>query len=144
MQKSIKNQQGLTLIEVLASIVLLSIVIVSFLSLFPQITNFNKSTEENLQAAATAKEVRVLVKEKFTNFDSPSSLNVLESETIEISDTTIEYKGTYNNFPIGVVIWKNKKDVSGDFEDLYQMKVSVFNENSNEISYTYGYISNRK
>ncbi len=144
MQKFIKNEQGLTLIEVLASIVLLSIVIVSFLSLFPQITNFNKSTEVNLQAAATAKEVRVLVKEKFTNFDSPSPLNVLESETIEISDTTIKYNGFYNNFPIEVVILKNKKDVSGDFEDLYQMKVSVFNENSTEISYTYGYISNRK
>jgi len=144
MQKSTENEKGLTLIEVLASIVLLSIVIVSFLSLFPQITNFNKSTEENLQAAATAKEVRVLVKEKFTNFDSPSLLNVLENETIDISETTIEYEGAFNNFPVGVVIWKDKKDVSGAFEDLFQMKVSVFNENNNEISYTYGYISNRK
>jgi prepilin-type N-terminal cleavage/methylation domain-containing protein len=144
MLKLYENEKGLTLIEVLASIVLLSVVIMSFLSLFPQITNFNKYTEENLQAAATAKELRVLVKEKFDNFESPTSTNVLVNETMDISSDSIKFIGQFNDFPVEVVIFKDKKDVSGSFEDLYQMKISILNENNNEISYTYGYISNKK
>lgn len=142
MEKLPGNEKGLTLIEVLASIVLLSIVIVSFLSLFPQITNFNDSTEENLQAAAVAKEVRVLVKEEGMDISTPQKTSFLSNETLTNLDDTILHKGEYNDFSVEVTIWKNKKYTSEVYEDLYQMKVSILNENNNEISYTYGYISN--
>jgi len=144
MKKLPENEKGLTLIEVMASIVLLSIVIVSFLSLFPQITNFNDSTEKNLQAAAVAKEIRVLVKEEKIDISNPQKTTFLINETVTEMNDTILHKGEYNNFSVEVTIWKNEKYSSTVYEDLYQMKVSILNENNNEISYTYGYISNKK
>ncbi len=143
MQKTIKNEQGLTLIEVLASIVLLSIVIVSFLSLFPQITNFNKSTEENLQAAATAKEVRVLVKEEIESMDSfPSKLSFTNERIL--NDGFYSYIGKYNDFE--VVIELQDQPFVGDepqqnkTRKLYKYKVSIGESDTRILSTTYGFI----
>ena len=143
MQKSIKNEQGLTLIEVLASIVLLSIVIVFFLSLFPQIINFNKSTEENLQAAATAKEVRVLVKEELESMDTfPSKLSFTNERTLD--DGVYSYNGKYNDFE--VVIELHDQPFVGDepqkneIRKLYKFKVSIEHSDTRILSKTYGFI----
>ncbi len=143
MQKTIKNEQGLTLIEVLASIVLLSIIIVSFLSLFPQISNFNKSTEENLQAAATAKEVRVLVKEEIESMDSfPSKLSFTNERIL--NDGFYSYIGKYNDFE--VVIELQDQPFVGDepqqnkTRKLYKYKVSIGESDTRILSTTYGFI----
>lgn len=144
MQKFIKNEQGLTLIEVLASIVLLSIVIVSFLSLFPQITNFNKSTEENLQAAATAKEVRVLVKEEIESMDSfPSKLSFTNERTY--SDEVYSYRGKYNDFEVVIELqdqpFVGDEPLKNEIRKLYKFKVSIGNTDTRILSKTYGFIS---
>lgn len=138
------NEKGLTLIEVLASIVLLSIVIVSFLSLFPQITLFNNVTEKNLQAAAVAKEVRVLVKEQDIDFSTPTLNGKLSSLSPTTTENDIVFTGLYNSFYVNIIIDKSKKEVSGEVQDLYQMKISVMNGSNKEISYTYGYIVKTK
>ena len=144
MQNSPKNEKGLTLIEVLASIVLLSIVIVSFLSLFPQITNFNKSTEENLQAAATAKEVRVLVKEEIESMDSfPSKLSFTNERTY--SDEVYSYRGKYNEFEVLIEV-QDKPFVGNEpqpnkIRNLYKYKVSIGESDTRILSTTYGFIS---
>jgi prepilin-type N-terminal cleavage/methylation domain-containing protein len=137
------NEKGLTLIEVLASIVLLSVVIVSFLSLFPQITQFNNVTEKNLQAAAVAKEVRVLVKDQEIDFMTPTLLGKLSTLTPSITEDDITFTGIYNSFTVNIIIDKSK-EVSGEVQDLFQMKISVMNDANKEISYTYGYIVNTK
>lgn len=138
------NEKGLTLIEVLASIVLLSIVIVSFLSLFPQITQFNNVTERNLQAAAVAKEIRVLVKEQDIDFITPTLKGRLSSLTPTTTENDISFTGIYNSFPVNIIINKSKKEVSGVVQDLYQMKISVMNDTNKEISFTYGYLVKTK
>lgn len=144
MQKSIKNQQGLTLIEVLASIVLLSIVIVSFLSLFPQITNFNKSTEENLQAAATAKEVRVLVKKEITSMNPiPNKLSFTNERTLY--DDAYSYNGKYNDFEVVIELqtqpFVGNEDRPNEVRKIYKYKVSIKNNENQLLSKTYGFIS---
>lgn len=138
------NEKGLTLIEVLASIVLLYIVIVSFLSLFPQITLFNNVTEKNLQAAAVAKEVRVLVKEQDIDFSTPTLNGKLSSLSPTTTENDIVFTGLYNSFYVNIIIDKSKIEVSGEVQDLYQMKISVMNDTNKEISYTYGYIVKTK
>lgn len=144
MQKSIENQNGLTLIEVLASIVILSIVIVSFLSLFPQITNFNKTTEVNLQAAAIAKEVRVLVKEEIESINIfPSKLSFTNERTI--MDGVYSYSGKYNEFEVLIEVQEHPfvgdESQKNDSRNLYKYKVSVGNSETRVLSKTFGFIS---
>ena len=60
---NLKNNSGFTLIEILASVVLLTVVLSMFLSIFPQMANMNNSTGDNLDAANVGKELLVKMKE---------------------------------------------------------------------------------
>jgi type II secretory pathway component PulJ len=51
----VKNEKGVTLIEVLAAIVILMIILGSVMNFFPQIGFVNKSNEEKAEAINTAK-----------------------------------------------------------------------------------------
>ena len=54
------NESGLTLVEILASLVILGIVFVSFMTIFPQMTLFNERTETKLE---TMNEARIVLEE---------------------------------------------------------------------------------
>ncbi|MFD2706173.1 type IV pilus modification PilV family protein [Salibacterium lacus] len=56
------RQQGFTLVELLASLTILSIVIITFLSFFSQYTMFSARTEDKLTAVNAAEEVLYEVK----------------------------------------------------------------------------------
>lgn len=58
------NQRGVTLLEVLLSITLLSIVIVTFLSFFTNAFRFNAINDDHIQAMNIAREQRTIVREK--------------------------------------------------------------------------------
>ena len=138
MRKLLNNENGLTLIEVLASIVLLSIIIVSFLSLFPQISNFNESTEKNLQAAAVAKEVRVLVKEESTN-PHPQKFSFTNDRTGP-NNGLYSYEGQHNEFPVLIEVDENPFNTNGNRQNLYKFKVTILNDENRQLSETYGFI----
>ncbi|ARF16235.1 type IV pilus modification PilV family protein [Sporosarcina ureae] len=50
----VKKNSGMTLVEVLASLVLLSIIIISFLAVFPTVAKQNKASEEFMDATYIA------------------------------------------------------------------------------------------
>ena len=54
-QKKGMGESGLTLVEVLAALVILGIVFISFMTLFPQMTNFNTKTEAKLETMNLAR-----------------------------------------------------------------------------------------
>lgn len=54
-KRFIQNDKGISLIEILVSIVLLSILITSFLTFFPQVSSFNQKTDERLTSVTLAK-----------------------------------------------------------------------------------------
>lgn len=54
--RALKNEKGLTLIEVLAALVILSIVLVGIMTVFPQMTLFNAKTEAKLNTMNLARE----------------------------------------------------------------------------------------
>ncbi|MFD1863949.1 type IV pilus modification PilV family protein [Planococcus chinensis] len=54
--KSLKNEKGLTLVEVLAALVILGIVFVGIMTIFPQMTLFNAKTEAKLDTMNLARE----------------------------------------------------------------------------------------
>lgn len=53
----LKDEKGITLVEILASITLLSIILVSIITFFPQVGMNNKHNEEKIQAINLAKKV---------------------------------------------------------------------------------------
>lgn len=57
MRKYIHNNNGLTLIEILAALVLLSIVLISFFSFFTQSAKFTKYNNDKLSAVQVAESV---------------------------------------------------------------------------------------
>ena len=67
---NLKNNSGFTLIEILASVVLLTVVLSMFLSIFPQMANMNNRTGDNLDAANVGKELLVKYKNYKTSPDN--------------------------------------------------------------------------
>lgn len=57
----LKSQQGLTLVEVLAALVILGIVFVGIMTVFPQMTLFNNKTEAKLDTMNLARQEMALV-----------------------------------------------------------------------------------
>ncbi|KOF11781.1 hypothetical protein AC739_02910 [Planococcus glaciei] len=61
--KAIKNEKGLTLVEVLAALIILGIMFVGIMTIFPQMTLFNAKTEAKLDTMNLARqEVANIVK----------------------------------------------------------------------------------
>ena len=54
--KALKNEKGLTLVEVLAALVILGIVFVGIMTIFPQMTLFNSKTETKLDTMNLARQ----------------------------------------------------------------------------------------
>ncbi len=57
--KLVRNEKGVTLIEILAAVVILSIILVSLMNFFPQMGFINKLNGEKSQAINTAKQVLI-------------------------------------------------------------------------------------
>lgn len=71
-------EKGLTLIEVLAALVLLGIVFIGFMSVFPQMTLFNKKTEIKLQTMNLARQEMAYIQS--IPFNSPLNLSEIQSK----------------------------------------------------------------
>ena len=66
-KNKIDNEKGLTLLEVLLSITLLSIVMITFLSFFTNAFRFNSINDDSIQAMNIAREQQALIKGKLWN-----------------------------------------------------------------------------
>lgn len=148
----LNNNNGLTLLEVLASIVILSIVVVSFLSLFPQMSLFNEKTKENLDAVTIAKELLVemksarytaIISEPLTNL--PDGLTIIENPTEPLTEgEKMIIEGNYRNNDVRIVINPNKtsmENIEGDI-NYHEMKIDIFKDISSgqPMSTMYGLI----
>ena len=133
----------MTLVEILAALVILGIVFVGFMTVFPQMTNFNEKTETKLETMNAA---RILL-EEFTKksyseeYFSKSSEFLYDSKndhwikTVPLEDnlTTINYKVAKN-----LVVNQNN---AADSRELGLRKVYIsINKKGTIISKTFGYI----
>jgi len=73
--KIIKNSNGLTLVELLVAIVILSIVLLTSMSIFSQAMKFSRITEENLVAINFAEKVLSEIKNGSSDYEKPLNLN---------------------------------------------------------------------
>lgn len=144
------NMEGFTLLEVLASIVILSIIIVSFLSLFPQMALFNNNTKDNLDSVAIAKELLVEMKPmEYTDIIFNSEVNLPTDSTSKLtvntsrsSDAYLVLHGMYREKSIIVTINRNVELYNAENLNKHEMQIEVYDtdEDNNPSSTVYGFI----
>jgi len=143
MLNKIKNTNGFTLIEILASIALLTVVISLFLSIFPQMANTNNRNGENLNAANVGKELLVEMKKikyrKAIEINYLPNLPIKNAKNIGNSPNII-IEGDYNSFRVKMTIYPNAEaNVKGSSKSLYLMKIEVMS-GENTLTTTHGYL----
>jgi len=131
------NEKGMTLVEILAALVILGIVFIGFMTIFPQMTNFNEKTGRKLSAM---NEARVLLD------DYKNSYFYLHDFTPE--NGYIENNGAWirtEKSEFGEVEYRIEKQPAlpaGDAEgelSLHEINISI-QKDSKVISETFGYI----
>jgi prepilin-type N-terminal cleavage/methylation domain-containing protein len=154
----IKNEKGVTLVEVIAAMALLSIILISMMGIFPQMGFINKQNEDKSQAINSAKQIlnewksednvtgakviSALEKETPTSIDWP-----IPPEVTPTSSTDPFYTFKKTDIKSDIKIWKSPEAGFGGENDLintYKILVQVKNERDTVIGETYGYIVVKK
>lgn len=133
----IRQEKGLTLIELLVSISILSLVLTIFYILFGQMSHFEKQNEESFKATHYGKIVLVELKnnpdqvpKQNKSYETFNDLNAPQVSAVEKDGTFKENKGL-----------RLKLDVEKEQNaNLWKITVRVINENGKEMAVTYGYI----
>jgi len=151
--KITNNEKGISLVEVLASIVILTIILASILNFFPQMGQKNIQNENKQSAINLAK---IELDKWKTNIESSSDFNTflvnptLHSYSFINSDDTVTYnsgsksitiqtKSTNPKFNVVVVI-STESDLASTPKKAYQIQVKIYKGNNILVSQTYGYI----
>lgn len=154
-----RNQRGLTLIEVLLSIVILSIILGTFMKFFPQMGLMNKQNETKQQAVNLAKKELMYWKtlietsKDFNDFrknNNPnqnfSFINKTEGDSVTIGTDSIAINTLATNssdsiFGVQVIIFKNS-DLTNEPIKAYPIHIKLLKDRNENKPYseTYGYI----
>ncbi|MEH7106640.1 prepilin-type N-terminal cleavage/methylation domain-containing protein [Bacillus sp. JJ1764] len=143
MKKNFHCQKGLTLIEVLISILILAIILLSFMGFFTQSALFTKKNEQKLDTLQIAQKIVNLVEVDITKQDLlangiiDSNGNVLNSpKTIDASTLNLLLDDTIDpNYKYSAVVSNNSS------QNLIMFKIIVQDpSNLNNKSETYTYI----
>jgi prepilin-type N-terminal cleavage/methylation domain-containing protein len=155
MYENFHSQKGLTLIEVLVSIVILSGILLTTMSFFPQMGLINNQNEDNSKAINTAKEVLVDWKgsDKVKNFliNKQPNLNFVPNtasedvffHTYDFTDAYYySFKTVRENFDVTIKI-KKTATKSSNASSIHLIVVQINNDKGKTIAETYGYIKKR-
>jgi len=166
------TQNGLTLVEVLAALVILGIVFVGIMTVFPQMTLFNEKTGTKLDTMNLARqEMNTLTSTKYTEselsiIDTNTQKYVLDNtkialnfkEKLNSSDSSNSYSVTLGSptteYDIYVVtkadsplnyklLFFKNAELTGAIT-LYKIILQVESDESSSKSETYGYIEVKK
>lgn len=152
-KKQLKSEKGMSLIEVLSAVVLLSIIFIVAASIFPQMNNMNTRTADKLDTMSDA-EARV---HEITRMDAglyPLDFNVIgnllpgmEGANKErTSDGRVVYTLSKNGHTEQLTVWEDPDQegrmASGDLEmipALYRVKMEVTADGGTSSS-SYAYL----
>lgn len=135
--RSLQNNKGITLIELLAAIVLIGILVTSFLVFFPQVSISNVKTQEKLTGVNLAKEWLV----KAQNNEIPEITTILNevSTSNEGADT---FKINDEDFEIQFTFYKKGVLSNPSKYQLYKLQIDVYDKGGTQLkSNIFGYIS---
>lgn len=144
-----KNEKGLTLIEVLASIVILSIILLTLMRFFPQMGLMNTQNQGKTQAINMARQVLVEWENTSSTamslfFTSPSTSPIPQYQLQDSNGDYFIFKkaSTIGNFTIYIKI-KKSSDFDPSHVPVYNTNliiVQVFNQKNTLVTETYGYL----
>ena len=151
-KKKLKNEQGITLIEVIASIVILTVILVSIISLLPQMGLKNNQNEDKQEAInLAAKELAywqgqlgststfISLVTPGTTFPFMSSGDTLTYDTNTITITTTTTKSMPSKYNTVIKI-KRKEDLASSPKKANQISVLLYKNNTILVTEIYGYI----
>lgn len=131
------NEKGMTLVEILAALVILGIVFIGFMTIFPQMTNFNEKTESKLETMNLARNKL----DEIRDFGIPS--------VCDRQDDTCQIEEEENGYQISVEYKMDpdepKGNVTGERQvTLHQVHIKYYlpEQEDKPISETFGYVRN--
>lgn len=152
LNQTLKKQNGFTLIEILASIIILSIILITFFSFFSQSINFSKANEEEYAAIHLAEQIWVNLNKSVDN--SPSNpnfkqnLNLTTYNTAQQNALNVDQNGFIDIDGNGII---NEMDqyklnlviqLESNFTnfDIYFVNIRIVDKNNHVLTETYGYL----
>lgn len=153
-QGSSRNEQGLTLVEVLAALVILGILFIGIMTIFPQMTLFNTQTATKLDTMNLARQEMVTVADKtgdLLNGAGPAGLpNQLDginySKVPSLSPDYVTYEKVQDGYLYRVNFFIDS-DLAANpvYEDtkniqLYKVHLQIFSKGKLS-SETYSYVT---
>jgi prepilin-type N-terminal cleavage/methylation domain-containing protein len=140
MKLLLKQENGVTLLEVLLAMAILSIVLISFMSMFPQMGMMNKHNEDKTQAINTAKDILFEWQnsEVVENFlTTPTSTPPPGYDRKDLD--WYYFKTVKGNFDIEIKI-RIKTDLVSLPRKTHQVHIQLFKDSHQLVTETYGYI----
>lgn len=141
MKNFMKNEQGLSLVEVIASILILSIVIIAFVTIFPQMKSSNENTANNLNAANIAKEFLIVFKSKsYDELRTEIKVNNFDYKITNENPLTLEGKYKYiEGEKVNVRVTVQSSTALSNIT-LREMLIEILNGNNIVIAEIHGYL----
>ncbi len=130
----LKSQHGLTLVEVLVSILILSIIVVTFLTFFLQSTKMTNTSEEVLDGSYVAQNQieKIYFKSETDSYQTFIEAVRLESTNYQSSNGVETMMSEQDGYKIETEIEPAKNNNNQTIDDLYAVLVKVFNQ-SNQL-----------
>jgi len=155
------TQNGLTLVEVLAALVILGIVFIGFMTIFPQMTLNNEKTETKLDTMNLAREeMSKLTRPTYTETDlvnlPTKFMDILNVDTQGMPDPNKPYKvildlasenteyisykveNSNSDYTFTVNVYKDK-EIEGSVS-LYKVILKIYTGGTSPNSETYGFL----
>lgn len=139
------NENGFTLVEILAALTILGIVFISYMTIFPQMNNMNERTETKLVTMNIAKEELRELKNNPNKLNSDKKISNDTSSSTELYRYDIDGSKQYK---CEVIYYTNPElkrnsSIEGRNSDgsvsLNKVEISVM-KNGKLISETFGYL----
>jgi prepilin-type N-terminal cleavage/methylation domain-containing protein len=144
------NEQGLTLVEILATLVIIGIVFIGIMAIFPQMTFFNERTEVKLDAMSIARsEIELIKKVQVDSFGTVIGTELEEIHPdVEVVNSTVGPSGEIilsyqlpNGYYIEAYIYPAEDDEQFHPVYLHQVHLVVMESGtSRTMSETYAYL----
>ncbi len=128
------HQDGLTLVEVLASIVILSMIVVTFLTFFINSARTTKVSETMLDASYVAQEKMESIYFQSTLLTYQQLIDDLrhESDHYQTSENTERMTQSHQGLSIEIYLEPTRNNAGVILENLYRLVVKVYGDNDQQ------------
>lgn len=138
-KRKLANQKGLTLMEILAAIVIITLIILFLGNLLPLMARTNEVNEKKIEAIHLANEQLIAWQEYFQDPEK----QIIPKKLCSENGKFVSRYPLDNSYHVVVTIYPNddyqSSDISGRIK-AHQIRVQIYDEQNDQLTETYGYI----